>query len=641
MRKTFSAPLRLGVKSALGAKSLVGLLTPLALALSALAIPIIILYMLRLRRREARVSSTLLWQQLVRDREANAPWQKLRRNLLLFLQLLILLALVLALARPFITTRAVAQGSLVVVLDGSASMNATDEQPTRFARAQAAAKQLMDGLGSRDTMTVILANANPRALIADARDRNAIARAIDSAAPGQGQADWEGALAEAAAAQSSVVIIGDGGLPDDLPPLPGEAHYISIGQRADNLGITAMSARAAPGGLQLFAAVSNFSGADARALVAISLDGALYDSREVAVPAGQSADLVLDHLPATVRVIQARLTAPAGGTLNDILPLDNTAWAVNAPQKQMRVLVIGDRNVFLDQALALSPGVVAQRAAALPATPFDLYIYDSVFTGTLPSGDVLLINPPPGTPILDVTGVLTQTSITRISDSADPTAPPLLRYVDFGNVHIRQAKAIRAPGWLRPLVQASGGPLLLAGRSPQTGRKMVVLAFDLHDSDLPLQVSFPILIANLLDWYTPARAQAVAAQGLRPGQPLAITPPVGATEVNVVKPDGATWRAPISEGDIRFTQTDALGVYAVRVLSSEGETADAFAVNLFDPRESDVRPRESIRIGRVDVSAAVARRDALARREFWPWLAALALAVLGVEWRLYHRGTSL
>jgi len=100
---------------------------------------------------------------------------------------------------------------------------------------------------------------------------------------------------------------------------------------------------------------------------------------------------------------------------------------------------------------------------------------------------------------------------------------------------------------------------------------------------------------------------------------------VGATEVNVVKPDGATWRAPISEGDIRFTQTDALGVYAVRVLSSEGETADAFAVNLFDPRELDVRPRESIRIGRVDVSAAVARRDALARRELWPWRAVLGV----------------
>ncbi len=72
------------------------------------------------------VSSTMLWQKLLRDREANAPWQKLRRNLLLLLQLLILAALVLALARPFFPISSVISGSTVVLLDGSASMQATD-----------------------------------------------------------------------------------------------------------------------------------------------------------------------------------------------------------------------------------------------------------------------------------------------------------------------------------------------------------------------------------------------------------------------------------------------------------------------------------------------------------------------------------
>ena len=60
-------------------------LTPLAFLGGLLAIPIILLYMLRLRRREVTISSTFLWQQLLQDREANTPWQRLRRNLLLLL----------------------------------------------------------------------------------------------------------------------------------------------------------------------------------------------------------------------------------------------------------------------------------------------------------------------------------------------------------------------------------------------------------------------------------------------------------------------------------------------------------------------------------------------------------------------------
>ena len=75
-------------------------LAPVAFAALAIAIPILLLYMLRLRRREVLISSTFLWRQVVRDTEANTPWQRLRRNLLLFLQLLILLLLVLALAPP-------------------------------------------------------------------------------------------------------------------------------------------------------------------------------------------------------------------------------------------------------------------------------------------------------------------------------------------------------------------------------------------------------------------------------------------------------------------------------------------------------------------------------------------------------------
>ena len=109
-----------------------GLLAPLALAFGLLAAPIVAMYLLRLRRKERRVSSTFLWREVLRDLEANAPWQRLRPNLLLLLQLLALAALVLALSRPYLTQASDIDGDLLLILDASASMRATDVAPSRF-----------------------------------------------------------------------------------------------------------------------------------------------------------------------------------------------------------------------------------------------------------------------------------------------------------------------------------------------------------------------------------------------------------------------------------------------------------------------------------------------------------------------------
>jgi len=110
-------------------------LTPAAFALMALTPVIVAMYLLRLRRTEQIVSSVYLWQRMVRDLEANAPWQRLRRNLLLILQLLFLIFLILALARPFTWAKGASGQALILILDISASMAATDVAPSRLESA--------------------------------------------------------------------------------------------------------------------------------------------------------------------------------------------------------------------------------------------------------------------------------------------------------------------------------------------------------------------------------------------------------------------------------------------------------------------------------------------------------------------------
>src|ERR1044072_3905071 len=132
-------------------------LAPAAFAFAA-AIPVVILFYLLKRKRVVRlVSSTLLWQKFLAETQASAPFQRLRHNWLLILQLLLLILAILALARPYFAAKTKSGRILVTLLDASASMQSTDEQPTRFEKARKQALELVSSMHPEDKMVVLLA----------------------------------------------------------------------------------------------------------------------------------------------------------------------------------------------------------------------------------------------------------------------------------------------------------------------------------------------------------------------------------------------------------------------------------------------------------------------------------------------------
>ena len=260
-------------------------LTPPALLAGLIAIPIILLYMLRLRRREIFVSSNFLWQQILQDTEANTPWQRLRRNILLLLQLLILALLVLALARPAQPVESISAGRTVVLLDASASMNATDmDGESRFAVAKREVLQLMSEMSGNDEMSIIRVADVTTPLTPYTGDINALRIAVNEAAPGTGSADWNTALTLAAAGARgaeffNIIIVSDGGISDtvSLPENIPQPVFLPVGTSGDNLALTALATRARPGeNPQLFAQVENYGEEEARVAVNIRLDGVLW-----------------------------------------------------------------------------------------------------------------------------------------------------------------------------------------------------------------------------------------------------------------------------------------------------------------------------------------------------------------------------
>jgi hypothetical protein len=624
------------------------LLAPAALALGLLAVPIVLLYMLRLRRREQTVSSTWLWRELVRDRAANTPWQRLRRNLLLLLQLLILAALVLALARPALPLPGLGGGNVIVLLDASASMQAADGAAgTRFDDARAAADRLIGGLGGNDRLTLIRVGRTPQVLAAASSDRPALRRALAAAAPENAAADWAAAFALAAGsaqglADPHIAIVSDGGLPDGLPPLPGEVTFVPVGRAGDNLAISAQAARPSGGGADLLVVVDNPDARPRSALLSLSLDGVLYDSRRIELVAGgQSAQTW--SLPYAAGVVEARLAAR--DELPDYLSLDDRAWTLLEASAERRVLLISEGNLFLERFFAVLPGAELFRTTPAEAgpllaeadAPFDIIVYDGapLPAGPLP-GNALVFNPqnPPaaaeaaGAPLLTVTGVMTATTAVRVADD------PLLANVDWRALSVAEAQQVEAPT-LETVVEAEGGPLLLAGEVD--GRRVAVFTFDLRASDLPLQIAFPVIMANITAWLSPGRVIA-ADDNLQPGATVSLLPDARAASVTVTLPDGSVWQQDVDRAaPVLFDQTQQTGVYRVAFRDAAGATqpGGAFAVNFFDAAESRIQPATAVQVGPAEVAGNAAGIEGL--RELWPWLLAGGLAVLLVEWWITYR----
>lgn len=634
-----------------------GLLAPLGLGLLALLAPIIALYLLKRRREEVVVSSTYLWERVVQDVEANAPWQRLRRNLLLLLQLLVVLLLAFAAARPFLRTAGAAGRSLILIVDSSVSMAATDGQGggTRLEAARREALRLTDGLPQDGRVTVIRAGAGAEVLVAATRDRVAVEQALATIRPSAADSDLSAALNLAAAVaarqpESEIVLLSDGvvTMPARMA-LGGRLRYVPLGEGGDNQAISALTLQPQGQGYSLFVQVSNYSRLPASRRLTLMADGTAYAAFDLDLSAGQRADRVVDDLPATITQVQARLDG------RDLLAADDVAWAVPPPGGARTVRLVTPGNVFLRAGLGLLPDV--QLSLAAPAGPsqagtpvtttvapptltvLDRTITDSVALAPEAGGALVLIAPP--APVASL-GISVTGTISRPVPVPASAGDPLLRYVDLSEVAVAQAQHIPLPNWARPVIvdANSGAPLLWVGETG--GRQVAVLAFDLHASDLVLRVAFPLLLANLVDALTldPAGRlshQCTGTAACPYGQPVALSVPVTASAVEVLAPDGRVL-TPAPDGGQAVLTADQLGLYEVRWPGTDLPPA-RFAVNLFNPQESNLAPAASLTLGDAQGSGGTRSEplEAEGRRELWRPLALVALAVLLVEWLVSQR----
>ncbi len=605
-------------------------LSPFALLLATLSVPLLLLYFLKVRRRQMRVSSLLLWEPALRDREASTFFQRLQRDPLLILQILALLALTVALARPAVNVMGQGSKRVAIVMDSSASMKATDVSPSRFAQAQRAALGLLGRLGEGAEVMVIEAGVQPKVLVPFTREHDRAASALRS----MEAHDLPSRLAEGLRTTRAIVgsdpraeihVFTDGAHPDAVKSQGDDVRvrWTGVGRRSHNVGITSLAVRRNYFGnynSQAFFSVGNFSDERQSFSLRLTLDDEVLTERT----------LTLD--PQVRRAIVVPFSEQRGGVLklkldvSDDLDADNVAYAVIPPPRTISVLLVSPGNLFLEKVLHTDPQVKLEvrkpDAYQGGMEGFDVVVVDSVSPAKLGNGRFVLVNTVPADVPLEVLGRLDNPTIMDWDRSH-----PIMRQIDFAKVTIEDAMRVRPLAAGKTLVEAVGGPLIYA--LEERDRKALFFGFDLFRTDFPLRVAFPLILSKGLRWLHPAGLDQASLQ-LQAGQPILLPVEHGVTTATVRTPSGRSVRAQVNRGMASFTDTDEVGVYSV--VTSRGETR--VAVNLMNADESDLTPQP---LPAFVEGARPESPPVLIQRELWPFFVALALLLFALEGFLYWR----
>jgi Ca-activated chloride channel homolog len=604
---------------------------PSALALLTLALPIVAVYLLRGNPRRRSTSAAFLWRGLDEQVTARRKWRRPPRSLALFLQLLALLAGAIALARP--AAGEVNGRQVIYVLDASGSMQSTDIQPSRFEAARSALRQELAKLSDADRGTLIRLGQLPEVIASEA-GRTELSMALDRIEPGAAPANLRDALAAASqhveripsgvGQDSEIVVFSDGTLaqPRGIGPLPLPVRFVKVGNSGANQGVSALQVRRAAGEaarLSGFARVTNYDERPARVPVRLAADGVALETRSVELPARGRAELSFD-VPPGARSVSVALAGDDG------LALDDRAQVTVPENRRRSALLVSRSPEAWQQALSALPGLdlVTQAPPAYRDVGAEVVVFDGFVPPSLPGGQLLLVNPPNANGVVDVVGDLRDAHITSFDSDH-----PLLRSLDLGSIRLVKASRLAVPRWASSVAETAGGPLIIQGQLD--GRRVVVLGFDPLVSGLEKLVTFPILVANTVEYLGSSRADP----WVPPGQTVTLPISQDVRQAVLERPNGSRQALPTGAGAVTINSTDQVGRYTLYQQLGSGEPVGrTFYVDLFGETEADTAPRE-----RASWPAAGSLEDASPRLapSIWMPFVAVCLGLLAVEWFYFIR----
>lgn len=632
-------------------------LDPGKLAWAWLLLPVLLLFLVRRRPKQVKVSTLAFFKSLAQVYR-ESPWlRRLKRLLALLIAMVTVGAGVWALAHLVIAPDAGELRSVIVVVDGSASMAAVDaEGRARIDVARERLRNRLAGLGSEVGVLLMRYDRSPEILMPTTYNRRDLMRALDDLVSRPVEGDGEAALhlAGRLAALSApaaiwhvtdaptLVALGEAerdtaDAPDDEPAEVSTSAEARLGLPEDvrletldvglgephNVGISAFEVRPRPlerGRFDAFAQVHAQGPDTVEAKLEVRMDGSLVALRDLSIPPGGSERLLIP------------IEASAGATLDlvvstegDVLTTDDRVRGRVPESRPIRLLWVREPDApdpFTQLALmALSEEGVLEAHAAAPdafdasATDHDVVIFDGWLPATWPTGmPVLVIKPPRAVGPVHVAPIegsgLPVDALRAVDESH-----PVLYGVASDRVAVTQTAVLDAEGSLTPLWTGAMGPLLAAGEVK--GQKIVVMAFAADRSErLGMMASWPLMLGNAVFWLGRREEANRPGNNQRTGE--IVDNPAGAVLAWDADGDAAS-------GSARpFYELDRLGLWSL------GETRGS--ASLLSMRETVLHARSA-----DDAGGASAEASSGLRGDLRPWLLWLVLLLLLFEAWLFHK----
>lgn len=599
------------------------LFSPWALVFLLFIPPVILMYILKQKYEEREVSSTYLWDQVLKDIEVNTPWQKLKKNLLLFLQLLIIIFLVAALSDPFIYMKGGMYSNLVIVIDNTGSMNTRYESGTRLEHAKKLAEETVKNMETKANITLVTMEKEPKVELVKTSDRTeAIGRirairGTNSSGNINDAVSFVEAMVKQYEGESNYKAVFYTDSFVDTGDL--NAEVAAITSEAENASLDYIAHSREDDSLRVMVRVTNRSKNPLNREISLYGNEKVLDIKNVELLPEETKTVYFDGVPGDGTYLWAEFTE------DDDLTEDNAIYGVIQKEKSQKVLLVSQGNIFVEKVLSNIDGIELYKTnpGEELAEGYDLYIYDSNNPEVLPErGSLLFINPMEGNGIYEPLG---ETE----GEMAEIETHHITKYMDNAFFTVSKLKNIETPYWADVLIRVNGKPAAVAGE--YKGRKTAFIGFDLHNSDFALTPEYPIFMHNLMGYLVGLGPEGKSS--FISGEEIDMNILPDASEAFVKDPTGKTHKLELVYPMLPFAETDETGIYQVVQKFPDSEKVSSFAVNFPTDTESGSKEQSTAAAEKASEPGKTSGGTRLQH-----WIIVLVIILAAAEWMVYIRG---